>query len=181
MAIPVAQVDIQKVFGNEYWTNRYLIDLAVGTTEAETLALAIANAERGMYYSTVRIDKIRIATLTPEDNVFQTWNPNLVGARQGAGVVLLPLFNVVRIDFGAGLGRPSRKYLRGALAEIDIEGNVLGSTFIDVFAEPYAQAISDLVGIVDPQGSDLNGFSIATAVGMRQLRRGSRRRSEPVL
>lgn len=181
MAVPVAQIDIQKVMGNEYWTNRYLTDLAVGTSEVEALAMTIANAERLMLYSSVRIDKIRIATLTEGDDLFQTWDPNLVGARSTSGQFMLPLFNVVRIDFGAGLGRPSRKYLRGCLGEGDISGATLEPSFVTSYANPYGTTISSTAGIVDPQGSDLDGFSVSSAVGMRQLRRGSRRRTEPVL
>lgn len=181
MAAPVAQIDIQKVMGNEYWTNRYLTDLAVGTAEAEALATLIAEAEQDFLYNVVTIDKIRIATLTPGDDVFQVWNPALVGTRTFSAGTLLPLFNVVRIDFGAGLGRPSRKYFRGALAEVDVDGNVLTNTFRTGPAAAYATAIADAPNIVDPQGSELIGFSVSIPIGMRQLRRGSRRRSEPVL
>jgi hypothetical protein len=181
MALPVAQIDIQKFYIGEYWTNRYLTDLPVGDAATETLALAIANAEKPLYFNVVRIQKIRIASLQPNDNVYQTWDPNLVGTRAGTATAMLPLFNVVRVDFGAGLGRPSRKYLRGVLSEIDSTGPNIEAGTITTFLNPYGNTISGLAGIVDPQGDDLNGFSVTAAIGMRQLRRGTRRRTESVL
>ena len=181
MAAPVAQIDIQKVLGFETWTNRYLTDQAVGSQPAEDLATTIANAERGLYFSDIRINKIRIATLLENDDVFQVWDPNLAGNRTGTATDRLPLWNVVRIDFGAGLGRPSRKYLRGVLTEIDINGSSIASAIITGILTTYATAISNAAVIVDPQGSDLDGFSIPAAIAMRQMRRGSKRRSTPVI
>lgn len=181
MAVPVAQIDIQKVLGNEYWTNRYLTDLAVGSQEAEDLALGLANAEKPLYFSDIRIDKIRIATITAGDNVYQAWNPNIVGSRTGTATDRLPLFNVVRVDFGAGLGRPSRKYLRGILTEIDVNGSTIVSSIVSGMLTTYAAAVFGAAGVVDPQGSDLDGASVFATVAMRQLRRGSRRRGESVL
>lgn len=181
MALPISQIDIQKQQGAEYWSNRYLCEFAVGSAEAEAAATALINAEKAMLFNNVLINKVRIATLTPNDNVFQAWNPNTFGSRNAVGLSLLPLFCVVRIDFGAGLGRPSRKYIRGALSESDVQGANLESGFLSGVATPYGNAVSGLAGIVDPQGDDLNGFSVYPQIAMRQLRRGSRRRSEPVL
>jgi hypothetical protein len=178
---PLAQVDIQKVLGGEYWTNRYLISLAPGTTEAETCAMQIAEAERNLYPVSIRINRIRISTALEGDTVFQSWDPGYVGNRNPAPPFMLPLFCIVRVDFGAGLGRPSRKYLRGALHEDDVEGSALTQAFKNAVVNPYANTISGLACVVDPQGDDLNGFTVASLIGMRQLRRGSKRRATPVI
>lgn len=181
MATPVAQIDIQKVLGSEYWTNRYLIDVAVGTQTAVDIATALINAEKPLYFSDIRIDKVRISTVLEGDNTYQAWQPNTAGTRAGTATDRLPLFNVVRIDFGAGLGRPSRKYLRGVLTEIDINGSQIQASLVSGMLMTYAAAVYNTVGVVDPQGDDLDGASVISTVAMRQLRRGSRRRTESVL
>jgi len=181
MPLPISQIDIEKRLGLEYWTNRYLCSFQVGTVEAESLATLLMDAERKLYFPDVSINKIRIASAAPDDNVFQSWSPGTTGSRGQLATARLPLFCVLRVDFGAGLGRPSRKYIRGCLTEIDVIGDVLDWNASGALFSAYGQAVSDAVGVVDPQGDDLNGFSVYRSVGMRQLRRGSRRRSTPVL
>lgn len=178
----VGQIDVEKSFSGEFWTNRYLCDIPPGDSASLTFMSAIVNIEKTLYPSAVIITKARHSTLTPNDDAYQIVVYNIPGTRPGVIVTdLLPLFNVARVDFTAGLGRPSRKYLRAALTETDISAQAITSTQITYINTNYVTPMLALTHWVDPQGEAFLVGSVSAPVGMRQLRRGSRRRTEPVL
>jgi hypothetical protein len=87
------------------------------------------------------------------------------------------------MDMPAPTGRPSRKYWRLPLEEAAVLNGQVEPTFVtawqghvnDYFASPAS------AGVIDVDGQLLVSGTIMAPVGMRQLRRGSRRRVTPVI
>lgn len=181
MGVPVAQIDVEKSYNGEFWTNRYLVDIAPNAAGAPALISAIVAAERTCHYSAVFFTKVRHRTLAVGDDDFSTTQIGYFGTRAIGTEALIPLFNVVRVDFSVGDGRPSRKYLRGCITETDFQGDVLTGTILSGIMPQYINGIVAIQNVVDPQGDDLVSGQVILQVAMRQLRRGTRRRSGPVL
>jgi hypothetical protein len=174
----IYSVDIEKLYQNEYWTNRYLVQVA-DLAGGQVAGSAIANMERNFHQNTVTFTRYRVSDNTPNTDVYTTVPLNLPGLRGSVGEYM-PLFNVVRVDFGvAGGGRPSRKYYRLPLGEGDQAGGILADgtvTAVDNALQPIlAQPVCD------PQGQIWVSIAVARQVGMRQLRRGSKRRLRPII
>lgn len=172
------KVDIEKVLGGEYWTNRYLVN-AASLEDAAVTAAGLVDAERPLHLPSVLFTKRRVSDMAPDTSEFIVTPLNLNGTRTGTSGEVLALFNTLRVDFPAGFGRPSRKYFRGCLTEADINGaNIAGSSL------SYMQGKVNLFAVlplVDPQGA-LLGLGVAkSALQMRQIRRGTRRRAQPII
>jgi hypothetical protein len=121
---------------------------------------------------------MRVSDTDPNTEIFSTVVLNLVGNRAST-TALLPLFNVLRVDFSAVQGRPSRKYLRGVLTESDVVGPNIEIAALGEFQVAYADAMLGMAEYVDVDGEQFSAAACLRPVGMRQLRRGSRR--SPVL
>jgi len=172
-------LDIEKQLGAETWTNRYI--LSNPSIESALLtAAAIWPIEQTVHLSVVTFTRYRISDLDPSTDLFV-----IVPIGEVGGVVTteqyLPLFNVARIDFPAGTGRPSRKYLRLPILESVQENGVLSSAFIASMNTNYGSPLGDIDEFVDVDGEPLGDGICQVNVGMRQLRRGSKRRATPVL
>lgn len=168
------QVDIEKAVGAEFWTNRYLIE-AADLDEASTLTGFLVTGERSFHQNTVEFTKARVMTWPESDGEFKIITLNDFGELAVTGGSL-PLFNVFRVDLQVASGRPSRKYYRTPVMENDqIDGNVMTAKLASL--TPLINAmITDMEGaLVDPQGSSITSCAVAGRVGMRQLRRGSKK------
>lgn len=183
--MPLFQIDIQKTGYGEIWTNRYILD-AVSLSQAHDSALTfMLVAEQSIHAAAITIDRIRTSTLTPNDNLFLTAAPNAVGTFTASGNAL-PLFNVVRADMTMSTGRPSRKYYRGGWGTGQVGSHLHwdGSDISGITALLNGLR-SDLDGAgtpwVDEDGDAVMDATAFTLIGMRQLRRGSRRRTEPII
>lgn len=174
-------LDIQKQMGGEYFTNRYMLDIASAAGGYDAAA-AIYAAERAIMLEAVAFISYRISSVVVGDDDYIIVPLGTNGQRTVGAAAALPLFNVVRVDFAVTTGRPSRKYLRGILVEGDqSDFGVINSTllgFVDTNYTAYLVALSEYVD-VDGQAI-ISGRAISN-VGMRQLRRGSRRRTEPII
>jgi hypothetical protein len=177
MAIYV--VDTEKELNGEFWTNRYLIE-AASLEDANTTGSQIISREIEFHYNPVLFTRYRVRDNNPGTDLFQTVPINQQGAKGLNNSQVLPLFNTLRIDFPAGVGRPSRKYYRGCLTELDINGANLDFNGVGLTIENALDQFV-LYPLVDPQGSDLQRGVLWPRVQMRQLRRGSKRRTTPVL
>ncbi len=181
MAVPALQLDIEKVYQNEYWTNRYLLDGALGDAAVTTARETIIAAERAVTYSGVLFTRTRLGTLLPGDDQYSIGQLNLPGLRSQGAAKLFPLFNVIRVDFSTGFGRPSRKYLRGCLLGAEVDGPSVAAGTITLVTNNFVTPLVNEQVYVDPQGDNITAGSVSALVGMRQLRRGAKRRSTPVL
>lgn len=175
------KIDIEKSFGTEFWTNVYYTDQGSITVAAEAMN-AIAANERNIHSTEILFTKGRVSSVTEGDDQFLTVPYGSFGLRV-AGGSRLPLFNVARVDISTlGLGRPSRKYYRLPLYESDVDNGVIGTTLLELIEANVGDIASDIeINAVDVDGQNWQVATAFPTIGMRQLRRGSRRRSTPVL
>lgn len=169
--------DIEKLLQGEYWTNRYIIE-AADMAAALTAANTIVGAERAIHYDNVLFTRYRVSDGVAETDVYQVTNVNLFGSQALGSDHMLPLFNVLRIDFNtAGGGRPSRKYLRGCLTEPNVNFNAIASALVTAVNSGYVSTLVGLASFVDIDGQQITSGAAYPFVGMRQLRRGSKRKT----
>lgn len=176
----IYSMDSEKRLGGEYWSNRFIIN-APTLTNALEVANDIRQIERTVTYASVLFTKYRVSTTTPHDDVYQIVNDNAPGLRAVTGSVL-PLFNRVRVDFTVlGGGRPSRKYLLPPIGEAEQTDGTLDAAAVAYYNANYAQPLLAIGEYVDVDGQAFTSASVFPIVAMRQLRRGSKRRSTPII
>lgn len=174
------KLDIQKRIGSEYWTNRYIL-AGSGLAALRPAADAIVAAERAIHYNPVVFVSYRISDTDPNTDAYISGLLGGTGALSSAEVNLMPLFAVVRVDFETGTGRPSRKFLRGCLAELDSMFHTIDSARVLHIFQNYATPLVNQEAFVDVDGGPIVAAVVSSQVGMRQLRRGSKRRTQPVI
>lgn len=170
------QVEIEKYYQGEYWVNRYFTDGA-SLGDAQINGLGIAEAERLFHSSAVTFTKLSVRTTLTGDDAYATVILNSQGLRTESEQ-LMPLFVVLRVDLQALQGRPSRKYYRGVLTELDVATMQLTGDFLN----NWRNVVGGIVvgnNILDPQGTPIVQALVNPNVGMRQLRRGSKKKSVP--
>lgn len=175
----IFKVDIEKQLGTEFWTNVYYVD-AESLTAAHAIGAEIVVAERGIHSNLVTFTKYRTSDMVPGTDQFITEPLNVQGA-VAANSSLLPLFNVLRVDLGVGVGRPSRKYLRGVLYEDTVTFDTVDPAAVAVYDADYANDLEIIEELVDIDGQPIINVTVNPKVGMRQLRRGSRRATTPII
>jgi hypothetical protein len=179
--MPLFSLDIEKELLGEYWTNRYIIS-AADLAAATTYAAFYYDRERLVHSSNVLFTKYRVSDMNPLTDVYQIVQPNANGSRAFTTQEYMPLFCVVRVDFTAvGGGRPSRKYLRLPIYETDQMNGVLNTTYVSFIETNYSNQLVLDTSFVDVDGQDLNSGQVWPKVGMRQLRRGSKRKLQPII
>lgn len=174
-------VDVEKVYEGEYWTNRYLLEI-VSLSEGVSIGQTIADLERTIMGTWVLQTKFRVSDGTPGTDVYQIVQLNRACTGGVTEADHLPLFNVLRVDFNAiGGGRPSRKYLRGVLGEVSITGDDIQGSLITSTMTNYVTPLLAISQFCDPDGQNFSNGVIWPKVAMRQLRRGSRRKTTPII
>jgi hypothetical protein len=169
--------EIEKYYNGEYWVNRYFSD-AADLAGAGGVAMAVVALERAITLPIVTFTKVSVRTTALADEVYTTLPVNLLGTLNQAGDPL-PLFNVVRVDIGASVGRPSRKYLRGVLEEQITLGMKITTAMITLINNTYCTPLAQLAGLCDEDGNNFISASVKPEIGMRQLRRGSKKKPIP--
>jgi hypothetical protein len=171
--LSIYQVDIQKNLGTEYWTNVWHIDVA-DAAAAMAAALLLENAELGIHYSNVNFNKMLIRPYPVVAGDFVEVPLSIFGLR--AGVADLALFNVARVVYIAASGKPGIKMFRGCLNEGDQEGVGEITDATRIYYETWADLVhGDVPEMCKANGVLLGAGRINLNVGMRQLRRGSKR------
>lgn len=178
----IYQVDIEKsltVGGTNtvYWTNVYHVE-ADNSGDAINSGQGIVTAEKKVHLGSVSYTKMRVQATSPLA-MSGTIVP-LTGTGGRAGSSYLPLFNVFRVDFNVGGGRPSRKYLRGPVLPADVSNGAMQSAAITLI-NTYVTDLLNLSVVCDPQGQNFVSGALFPNCGMRQLRRGSKRKTTSVL
>lgn len=164
--MPLYKVALRKAIGAPFtrkWSNTYYVDrLDIGEAAAAALELW-TDGERlfhseGVYCYERYINLVgdppgspgSVYSVPPgiQRGALTGWNP----------AQALPLFNVVRVDFGVLNSRPSRKFYRLGLQEASIENAAL--------LAPYATLILDTCGEMAamPFTVDVDGESWVSAV-----------------
>lgn len=182
--MPVFQVDTEKALNGRNWSNRYLM-IADTIESARVMSGEIIDAERTVTASQVTFTKWRVSAFGIDSPQYIVTPLNLPGLRVVTD--MLPLFNVVRVDIFAGAYAPGRKYLHGCLGEQDQSSGLLTQTAIDFFQTSYADIIVGVTTLIVGSGLPPDGqraiesASVFREVGMRQLKRGSKRKTAPII
>lgn len=178
--MPVYQVDVQMNAGGIYVTNVWHV-LAGSISEANEMGNNIAVVSAALIPPTMSVNHYRVSTPAEGDGVYYSNPVNIPGQRTTGGEPL-PLFNRFRIDFGVGPRRPLRKFML-LVTETDVTAGQLNSaaiTFVETnFITPLLES-GDEIALCAPDGTHVIGASTAQQVGMRQLRRASKRKT-PVI
>lgn len=176
--MPVFQVDVQTRAGALYITNMYHV-VASSLTEARDQALTIIDIQRATLPTFWSITAFRVATPAEGDDQFVSEPVAIPGTRTVGQV--MPPFVRFRVDFRQGFRRPGRKFLIG-VAEADSDGDTFTQDAIDFIRNNYVNPLLDAPGLVlcGPDGSQFVGGDLSKTVGMRQLRRASKRKN-PVI
>lgn len=172
------QVVIQKSLGTEFWVNDYTVD-ASSADGARVKGLQIADLEKVIHHNDVLFTsmRVRLNINLGEQGTVYTLSFHGTGGDYGYA----PLFNVARIDMSPTLGRPGRKYLRLPCPTASIVGGRWAQSSLDSINDAYCIPLQNLGGIVKPNGQVITVIRMNSVVGMRQLRRGSKRRLEPII
>ena len=184
--MPLFKVDTEKSYGSEFWTNRYIVE-AGSIENAQEGGLIIIEQEREFHRTFINFTKLRVSTFTPNDDVFIITPYNADGNLVASSGGVLPLFNVMRVDLAVeGFGRPSRKFYRTGLmaGDVTLDFTVTGdaiNTVVPAVEEMISQLQFNSSPLVDVDGQAITSAVSFGLIAMRQLRRGSRRRTEPVL
>lgn len=174
------KVDIEKKLGSEYWTNVYYV-FAEDLATAHGIAQNIVQIERAITATGVTFTKYRTSDVVPGTDIFVSTNNNEAGLRPVTMAGLLPLFNVARFDLSAEAGRPSRKFMRAVLQESDITFDAIDPGILAELDANYSQPLELIEELRDIDSQGIVDVQLYPLVGMRQLRRGSKRRLAPVL
>lgn len=173
------QADIEKQIGEERWTNRYILD-SVTLAGAHAVALQIVALERAVHSTAVTFNRVRTSDQVQNTDVYAVDDLGTLG-QQVYGGEYMPLHNVAVVDFNTSEGRPSRKYLRLPFyEEHNVNGNV-SQALINLLMTSYATPLLNINSFVDVDGQEFFSASVKRRVGMRQLRRGSKRRVQPII
>lgn len=179
--MPLFDVNIEKMYGSEFWTNRYVVQ-AADVTAAHAIGMAIYGYERSIHKFGVLFTKVRTSDRVIGTDVYVLTEPNTQGSVAVPAGSALPLFNCVRVDFGVESGRPSRKYLRLPLFTSEVAaGDAVSNAVVTAVNTSYATPLVNEVGFVDVDNQSIITGAAKTGIAMRQLRRGSKRRQQPVL
>ncbi len=175
--MPVFQVDVQKVYSSEFITNIYHVnvtDLTVAMDAAED----IAGIERALYPAHIVINALRASTPADADNLFFTKAVNLPGTRAISSADAPP-FVRNRVDLSVGFTRPLRKFLLGVQVG-DFSGDTFLPATITRIQTAYVTPLLALGVVSNISGVFATAGALSAIVGMRQLRRASKR-TTPVI
>jgi hypothetical protein len=176
----VVKVDIQKVRGGMYWTNRWLLNLAGPQLVSQAMVLAIANEESQLHATTVTIISGRVSDMVVGTDNFYIYPMNIPGTIADGGDPL-PGWVTLRADFGVGAGRPLRKYWRVYLGENQVVGGVWSPGILLAVKDRMEELLTLVPTICDPQGNEATSVAAKSQLQMRQLRRGTKKRLLPVI
>lgn len=179
-ALGIFQIDIQKQLGGEYWTNRYHVEVA--TLEgALAIGQQVAEEERQSTISTVTFVSVRASVPGAEndDYIVQPlgYNGGTVTADPG-----LPLFVVARVIFSKGPGRPDVKYYK-AMANIGAIADPFtwNQNFVTGLNTALCAELLEITPLVSADGTAYTSIQLDRRIGMRQLRRGSKKKETPII
>jgi hypothetical protein len=171
------QVVIQKQYGTEYYVNDYHVQ-ADSAQAAAVQAELIVEIERAVHATTVSFINYRVknAASSAQGTVYPIGESGLNPA--GA---MMPLYNTVRVDMAVEVGRPGRKYLRLPIQMAASSNGQFNSDFLNFMLDFYCLPLQNLGTVCKPNGQLFTLIRPVASVQMRQIRRGSKRRLQPII
>jgi len=177
--MPKYRLTVEKFMplASEYWTNVYWCN-AADLLAAMDIGNLLVAAERPITSPAVTITKVRVDDGLPNTTEGGTVMHNVQGTRDMGGGQLVPLFVVGRVDFSViGGGRPSRKFMRGSMGEVDGDFMTLSNSYKSEL-QNYGNAVVT-AGVCDVDGQLFSFAAVHPTPAMRQLRRGSKKKLAP--
>jgi hypothetical protein len=174
----IYQIAVEKALDQERWTNVYYTQVTDGAAPVAA-ALAIADREKEFHLQSVVFTQARIRRMPEGIEEGSVVPLNERGVRIASDHY--PLFNVIRVDFRVSSGRPSRKYYRGPVDDADATRGVVNPPSLAFFQAQMDLLLSDVPTLCDVDGQLWLGAAVSSFVGMRQLKRGSKRKAPATL
>jgi|SRR5215212_1533299 len=182
--MPTYQIDIEKSALNPggqtvFWTNVYHCN-AADQAAAVVIGNSLVVLEKTVHAANTTFTKMRTNNVL-DDGMSGTITPLTgVGGRTTPSD-FLPMYCVARVDQGKATGRPNRKYLRVFVGEGEQSNGLIGTTLLTLLNNSYGAPMVAMGVICDEAGRLIINSQAISAVQMRQLRRGSKRRITPVI
>lgn len=175
----VFKVIVQVDLGDQYITNTYHVE-AGSLSEAAGQGEKILTYQKTILPAGFAFNAVRASTMIPNDNSFYTIPVDVQGTRVASSDPM-PMFCRFRVDFSIGYRRPLRKFLLVPL-EGDQNSGQFSQAARDFVTNNYITPMlaDPIIQLVASDGSPVNSATVNPAVGMRQLRRGSKRKN-PVI
>lgn len=148
------------------WSNVYTFD-AAGLVTAKDLAIALVTTEQAVHTEDVQFFMQNVRSLVDSSSNAKITSTDL-GLLGSDPTIMLPLWNVARIDFLDASGRPEIKYLRMPLQEDMVTGSLIDGGTVATLTDDYATALLAEDSYVGPSGEAHVGFVVHNAVQMRQ-------------
>lgn len=174
----VWQIVIEKFFNNEYFVNDYHVQES-DALNVPTAVGVIANLERAVTPQNVSFTKARYrpAGSSAQGTVMPLGFFGLADAMSNP----MPLYCTARVDLAPVSGRVGRKYMRALLNMSSVEqGSIIPATRTFIQTNFVAPLVA-LGYVCKENGSEFVSGATIAAVQMRQLRRGSKRRLQPII
>lgn len=159
----------------QVWGNTYIVE-AADLAEAKAHGQEIAAIEKAIHRTTVLFLTMDVRQHGVKPSLGTVVSLTGTGADGTAGEELA-LFNTVRVAFRPNTGKPSQKYLRLPLIELNTANGRITSAFQTAVLSTYASALLAKTYFVDPQGQAFASAAVMPQVQERQLTR--RRRPMP--
>jgi len=167
--------DLQDSNNSIQWSNNYNV-LADNILDAADYAETITEIEQAVHWHNVLFIEQRIAPAVGGGG----YRKNIIVQGNRADPdpdVQLPLFNTVLVKLYPSIGRPSLKYLRLPLVEVEVEGFEITDAHVTFLTDNYVTPLIAIGALCNQQGSLITTYDIQRPVQMRQ--KGWHRRSRP--
>lgn len=172
------EISIQKNIGSEYWINVYHASVPdqAGAVDVANQVIAI---ERGAHMVAVSFVNFRVRQVDVLAQAGTVYPIGLTG--QVGNTPYLPLFVVARVDFAVYTGRPSRKYMKFPISGSAVDNGNFTTAALGFYNTNYAEALEGVANLCDNNEQPFLSIKVNPTVGMRQLRRGSRKKETPII
>ena len=156
------------------WTNIYHYE-ALGVNSALDAAEGAAALEMAVSIQAVVV--YRLTAKPVSGGQIGIRSVNIPGAFDVDPVNLVPLFNTIRCIFTDNVERSESKYLRGCIAEANVQGFNISGELRTAVQDDYVTPLLETLGIRGPNGETLQSGTVQQAIQNRQV--GWHRRTRP--
>lgn len=158
------------------WSNVWHVQ-AASPHEAILILETVGNAYINMLKDYAEIYQYHVQFDHPLATPGESADLIVPGTETGDPVLMLPLFNTIRVALHDGAGRPNLKYFRFPLQEDEIQGGTPTGAFLDNLTTTFLTPLLSIDGLVSNRNNAYTDISAVPLVQMRQ--QGWHRRTRP--